>query len=51
MKKKTVAVLLTMAMTAALAAGCGNAADNGGAVAATTEKTEIQTADAGWNRL
>ena len=46
MKKKTVAVLLTMAMTAALAAGCGNAADNGGAVAATTEKTEIQTADA-----
>ena len=27
MKKKTVAVLLTMAMTAALAAGCGNAAD------------------------
>ena len=50
MKKKTVAVLLTMAMTAALAAGCGNAAgtaaDNGGAVAATTEKTEIQTTDA-----
>ena len=50
MKKKTVAVLVTMVMTASLVAGCGNAADtaadNGGAVAAATEKTEIQTTDA-----
>ncbi len=45
MKKKMVTVLLTMAMTAALLAGCGSSAED--TAAETTPSPETETAEAG----
>ena len=45
MKKKMVTVLLTMAMTAALLAGCGSSAED--TAAETTPSAETETTEAG----